>query len=1123
MPSQLQSNGKKGNAGSCILVRRCCVAAPCSGEGVSPFTPKLGRRRSTALPSFWEDGFVVFPKSAFRIPHSAIRLLCSAVLLAFLVIPSLHAQVNYLETNVIVKTIGGGPPYGAGCGSPAGLINGNTISYSQFDGPVAMALNSQNTLYIADKTNNAVRAVSEVGNTGGSVTSSALVGLTNVVGVAVDAADSLYVLTQSNGPSGRNVLRKYNYSFNLIFSNALPYTPAAMAVSQDAFNNIFIAFTNGIVLEYTQSGSALLASNTILAAGSQLKKPAGIAWRTDGVLAVSDLGNNAIYLLAGTNNSVPVLYAGGGPDGQTRGWVDGAINYAEFNQPLGLTWSPDNQLIVADRMNNAVRRVDASGVVSTVYGVNSNLWGPTECQDGIYAGYVDGTFGATNGNATGDAPASVLIAPSGTIYVTELHYDLLREVTGVTFNPTGTVTTGTNSTGGTNSTTNVVILPPTFSPNSGYFPECQTISVTSPTPSVYYTTDGTIPTTNSQQVLNMMTVLTNGRTIYEGTFQYCNSMHDLTFLHLIAASGTNVSAVTNGMGSPISAIGFPSPRLAGSGSTAVIPLVVNLQSNTSLASLQFRLEITPTTAATPAIATVHLLPITTNDFVQIVGPAPGDSPVLYQTLAYPLGFFGSNSLDIAISAVGNSSGLSVQSFAVLAMLEIPIPPTAVEGQSYSLSILYPSGTSDGAQGTISLSSMPVQTLTVSNVQYFVGDSSPSGGYDAGEFGDGTLNNADVNNALLASVGIHVPYTFSDAFSAMDVFPETTSEIGDGFITFLDWQHILLRSLGGETNNWVRFWTNGGVLSHKRIAWAPGQTVTNGVDPTPSSATTGSRAVTVQQPGVAWLRQASIHAGTVVQAANTVSIPVSINVLPGYSLSGLQFRATLVADGSAPTPGQIQFTPAAGLPSPYATTQGLTPNDIICAWSLFQPFTPALQGSNLLGSITFQVPRTAQAGQSYTLHFSGVDGSPDLNTIYQLEGVPGSAWVASPALAPAQITSDDWRMYFFGSLTNAAAQDNADPDGDGIPNWQEYLAGTSPTNAASVFNFSTTGRGAGTQNLNLSWQTVPGRTYILESSPAVGGTNWTPVGTNVGDGNAFQVFLTNHAGIASFYRIRILQP
>ena len=214
----------------------------------------------------------------------------------------------------------------------------------------------------------------------------------------------------------------------------------------------------------------------------------------------------------------------------------------------------------------------------------------------------------------------------------------------------------------------------------------------------------------------------------------------------------------------------------------------------------------------------------------------------------------------------------------------------------------------------------------------------------------------------------------------------------------------------------------------------------------------ARAFVVSQPAAVWLRQASIRAGTIagLVPGNSYSIPVTVNVLPGYSLAGLQFRAILMANGNAPPPGQIKFTPASGLPAPYANAEGLAPNDVYCAWSLV--FTPALQGSNFLGSITFQVPPSAQTGQSYTLRFSHEDGSPDLDTSYQLESVPGTAWVASAALTPRQISSDEWRVDFFGSITSALAQDDADPDGDGMPNWQEYLAGTNPTNALSALQF-----------------------------------------------------------------------
>jgi hypothetical protein len=1070
---------------------------------------------------------ITFRARKDRRPAALAALLTCLLAPAFA--PALRAQVNYFETNVTVATIGGGQPASDFCASPAGFVDGPTLEYSQFDGPVAMALNSQATLFIADYSNNAVRMVTAVGDTVNSltVTSPMLTNLSKVAGVAVDTADNLYVVTQ-----GDKMLRKYNYSLNLLFSNVLPYTPSALAVSQDSATNIFVAFTNGMVVQLAQSGATIVGTNTIVAGGSKLR-PGGIAWRKDGVLAVSDLSNNAIYLLTGTNNSVPVLYSGGGANGSTPGWVDGALPFAEFNQPSGLAWSPDGQLIVADRLNNAVRRIDASGIASTIYGVSSSLWTATDCSESVFAGWMDGAFGPYQTNATGDAPAGVLLASSGTIYVTELRYDLLREVKGVAFASTTGTNSGTNGSG----TNSVVIPPPSFSPGSGYFPECETIYVTSSVPSVYYTTDGSIPTTNSAMVANMVTVLTNGQIVYEGSLQWCNPLLDLTSLHLIAASGTNVSVATNGVSSLVNQIGFPFPRVAGIGSTAVIPVIVTLQSNTTLASLQFNLEIIPNTASTPPIAGVALLPISTNDYLQLVGPAPGNGPVAFQTFPYSPG---TNELGLLVYASSLNSGLNVRNFAVLMLLKVPIPSTAVQGQSYTLKVLYPSGL-DSSQDEVTFATLPMQTLTISNYQYFAGDSSPATGYEAGEFGAGTLNNSDVNNALLASVGIRVPFTFSDAYSAMDVFPETATEIGDGFITFQDWQHILMRSLGVETNNWVRFWTNGGVLSHQRIAWAPGETVAIGTPPDFSPAVIAGDKDAVSQgfavgaaapaystspPGQVWLRQAAIHAGTISQLVpgQSYSIPVFINVLPGCSLAGLQFRATLVPNGNAPAPGQIQFNQAAGLPPPYASTNGLSPNDIIYAWSLLQPFNPPLQGSNALGSISFQVPPGAQTGQSYTLQFSGVDGAPDLDTLYQLESVPGTAWVNSAPLAPAQISSDEWRTYFFGSLTNTLAQDNADPDGDGMPNWQEYLAGTNPTNALSSLQFSGAGLAAGGgPNINLGWLTAPGRTYVLQSSPTAAGNNWTSVNTNLGDGNAFQIVLTNHPGNARFYRIQLQQP
>jgi hypothetical protein len=1027
------------------------------------------------------------------------------------------AQVIYSETNVSVTTLGGGPL--ELCGSVTGDVDGNTLLDSQFNGPVATALNSQGTLYIADETNHLLRVVTEVGNTGDSqttfITNAFPPSPTNrLMGLAVDAGDNLYLLVQ-----GANVLIKYNASFNLMMAAALPSTPSALAVSLDSKTNIFVSFTNGEVVKLTQNGSSIVSSSTLVSSGFIKWQPSGLAWRPDGLLAVSDLTKNVIYLVSGTNNYVPILYTGS-PKG-SPGWVDGPPQYAEFNQPAALTWSADGQLVVADRSNNALRRIDGSGTTSTIYGVTNTLWGASICDEGIYAGWVDGGVGPYGTNATGRAPTSVLIAPGGNIYVTELTYSLLREVTGLGLQPV----VNTNIISSTNGLTNFVAAP-IFGPISGYFPACQTISVTSTVPYVFYTLNGTPPATNgpdSLMVENMTNNVADGA--YEGSFQWCNSTLDLTSLELIASNGTNISAVVTGQSSSVNEIGFPAPKLGGIGSIAIVPLVINLASNQVLESVQFRVEVNPTSSNTPPITSLTLLPVSTNDFVTLAGPAAGNAPVNYQTFSYIT--TSNNGQGLVILASGANSGFSVQKFAAATVLEFQIPPNALPGQSYELSILDPSGTSDGAQNNVPMVSMASQTLIVSNVEYFVGDSSPANGYSAGEFGDGQLNNSDVNNTLMASVGIHVPFPGTDAFNSMDVYPETFGSPGKGFITYLDAQIILFRSLGLDTNDYVRFWTNGGFLADERITWSPGgPMVPIGTAPSELSlaVTTSALKAPPVPPGQVWLRQAAIGGGTAagLLPGATASIPVYVKVLPGYSLAGLQFRAALLPNGAAPVPGPIQFSAAAGVPVP-AEYDGLSPNETVCVWSLLDPFNPALEGSNLLGSISFQVPATALLGESYTLRFLAVGGAPDLNTLYQLESIPGSAWIATAAQSPPPLTSDEWKTNFFGSLTSLLAADNADPDGDGVPNWQEYLAGTDPTSALSNLKFSGAGPASGNpKNINLSWLTAPGRVYVLETAPALVGAAWTGVNTNLGDGNTFQILLGSHPGNAGFYRIR-LQP
>src|SRR5208282_4593828 len=159
--------------------------------------------------------------------------------------------------------------------------------------------------------------------------------------------------------------------------------------------------------------------------------PSGLALRADGRLAVSDTLSNAIYVVATNDyasNPGPQLLTGA----NGAGFDDGAAEFAEFNQPHGLAACADGSLIVCDTMNNRVRVIDTSSNTGTLYGTSSNVWTTSccRCDPSLYAGWVDGVAGFTSNSASGRLPVSVAISPSNTLFVTELYYDLIREVTG---------------------------------------------------------------------------------------------------------------------------------------------------------------------------------------------------------------------------------------------------------------------------------------------------------------------------------------------------------------------------------------------------------------------------------------------------------------------------------------------------------------------------------------------------------------------------------------------------------------------------------------------------------------------------------------------------------------------
>jgi hypothetical protein len=98
--------------------------------------------------------------------------------------------------------------------------------------------------------------------------------------------------------------------------------------------------------------------------------------------------------------------------------------------------------------------------------------------------------------------------------------------------------------------------------------------------------------------------------------------------------------------------------------------------------------------------------------------------------------------------------------------------------------------------------------------------------------------------------------------------------------------------------------------------------------------------------------------------------------------------------------------------------------------------------------------------------------------------------------PRSVLPYQWALQY-GLATDGSA-DFADPDHDGMNNWQEWIAGTNPTNALSVLKMQPLVHNA--SGWLVTWQSVSNRTYYLQFS------------TNLGAPVPFSAVRSNLAGL-----------
>jgi len=180
----------------------------------------------------------------------------------------------------------------------------------------------------------------------------------------IGAADSSFHILAGAGVSGHGVVPR-----NLINAPRQITTDAEGSIYfVDNLNAVAYKVTDGIALPIAgKYAVSTYTGDNGLAINATLMRPWGIAVDRSGVVFISDAGANVIRRI-GLDGMI-TTYAGTGNAGFAGD--GGPSNTAQLNSPWELALDANGNLLICDRGNNRIRKIDPTGTITTVAGTGS--------------------------------------------------------------------------------------------------------------------------------------------------------------------------------------------------------------------------------------------------------------------------------------------------------------------------------------------------------------------------------------------------------------------------------------------------------------------------------------------------------------------------------------------------------------------------------------------------------------------------------------------------------------------------------------------------------------------------------------------------------------------------------
>jgi gliding motility-associated-like protein len=249
------------------------------------------------------------------------------------------------------------------------------------------------------------------------------------VGVTTDAQGNIYVIDHNTAnirkvtPSGLvTTLAGSGSQGYAEGQGTAAYFNHPVGMTSDVAGNIYVADRdNSVVRKVTPAGLVSTFAGTPQQGG--FTDGVGAAARFNGLFAIAIDAAGNLYVADKNNNAIRKITPAGVVStlaGGTGGYADGTGSAARFNSPSGVATDAQGNVYVADTNNQLIRKITPAGVVTTLAGTPGQ------------GGSANGTGSA----ATFAAPINLTTDIHGNLYVLDKEHRLIRKVTSA-----GVVTT----------------------------------------------------------------------------------------------------------------------------------------------------------------------------------------------------------------------------------------------------------------------------------------------------------------------------------------------------------------------------------------------------------------------------------------------------------------------------------------------------------------------------------------------------------------------------------------------------------------------------------------------------------------------------------------------------------